>query len=204
MYLFSSLLCSIRTKSVIQPLYGEAPSYLVRWTWGLYSTIAPLEIMITILYWSAEFNGGDVAYIIVMEHGIICLFVLFDGLIVGLVPIRLKHFRYLLTICITYLLWSIVDTYAGIGNGEWGPAYDDEALYSALRWESETKTAAILSAFVIFLVTPIVFVLCWAASLLSSDMKKFDGSRRPIFDGAGANIDGTKECEAFDYIDIEN
>jgi hypothetical protein len=145
------------------------PHVLVRATWGLYSTVAPLEVAITLLYWASGGvnDNGPVTYISVMEHGGLAVLVWMDGLVVSVVPVRAKHICFLLTVCALYLTWSVIDVVAGIGGGEWGPADTDDALYPVLRWGSETRAAALLSAFTICVLAPGLFLGCWMLSLAS-------------------------------------
>jgi hypothetical protein len=146
------------------------PHILVRVTWGLYSTVAPLEVAITLLYWASGGvnDNGPVTYISVMEHGGLAVLVWLDGLVlVSVVPVRAKHIWFLLTVCVLYLTWSVIDVVAGIGGGEWGPADTDDALYPVLRWGSETRAAALLSAFTICVLAPGLFMACWLLSLAS-------------------------------------
>jgi hypothetical protein len=191
------------------------PHVLVRTTWGLYSTVAPLEVAITLLYWTSGGvnDNGPVTYISVMEHGGLALLVWMDGLIVSVVPVRAKHIWFLLTVCSLYLIWSVVDVVAGIGGGEWGPIDTDDALYPVLRWGSETRAAALLSAFTICVLAPGLFLGCWMLSLASLANNKsreegatshqcggcccgcvFHGLRRKLYSKIPVSSDG-----AFDY-----
>jgi len=216
-YFICSFLCTIIPSAVRQPEEGvdnDEPGRLVRTTWGLYSCVAPLEIAITMLYWSGTaLQSGHGTYVSVMEHGGIATLVLIDGLLVGLVPVRAKHVVFLMTVSLSYMAWSVVDTVLGIGNGEWGPAYEDDALYPVLNWNDDRKGATIVSAVVICVLSPCLFYGCWILSLSASwcssssrtvvpedDAIKhsscccsgtFDGSRRPLYtyqlDGDGSN-----------------
>ena len=133
-YFFCSFLCSIIPSATKQPQNEEdIPGRLVRTTWGLYSCVAPLEIAITMLYWSGtEFISGHGTYVAIMEHGGIATMVLMDGLMVGLVPVRAKHIVYLLTLSICYMIWSVIDAVYEIGNGEWGPAQGIVDIWSVI------------------------------------------------------------------------
>jgi hypothetical protein len=139
---------------------------LVCLTWGLYSTVTPLEIAITCLYWSFVSAFGPINYVSIMEHGGIALLILLDGNWVGIVPVRAKHLVFLTFLCILYCAWSILDSVLGIGNGDWGPAYgDDDALYPVLNWNSRRELATIVSALAICVVAPGIFVGCYWLSL---------------------------------------
>lgn len=180
LYFICSFLCAIMPPVTRQPVQlssqlnqpsqsSPQPNVLVRATWGLYSTVAPLEVAITLLYWASGGvnDNGPVTYISLMEHGGLAVLVWLDGLIVSVVPVRAKHVWFLLTVCTLYVLWSVVDVLAGIGGGEWGPADTDDALYPVLRWGSETRAAALLSAFTICILAPGLFLGCWMLSLAS-------------------------------------
>jgi len=213
LYFLCSLLCCIVPNAVEQPSdKAQPPGRLVRLTWGLFSCVAPLQISIAILYWSGTaFISGYGCYICVMEHGGIAALVLIDGFLVGLVPIRAKHIIFLVMVSLLYLCWSIVDAVLEIGNGEWGPAYEDDAFYPVLNWNDDRRGATIVSSFVICVFSPGIFYACWLMSLSASccvssggsikvlkcqeeeedvhTMHKsscccpgsFDGSRRPLF-----------------------
>ena len=104
-----------------------------------------------------------------MEHGGIAVLVWIDGNYLGgcPVPVRAKHVIFLVMVCCAYLFWTGVDAVLGIGNGEWGPAYTDDALYPVLNWNSDQQLAATVSAVAICGVAPTCFAICWLASLWS-------------------------------------
>ena len=93
--------------------------------------------------------------------------ILFDGILCR-VPVRAKHVVSLLAMCTSYLLWSIVNYMLQLGNGEWGPSYDDDALYPVLNWHGESRhVAAIVSGFAIIVLCPLMFLGVWMMSLAS-------------------------------------
>jgi hypothetical protein len=200
LYFMCSFLCTIlpfvTRQPVSAPLELDEPSQsppsqphvLVRTTWGLYSTVAPLEVAITLLYWASGGvnDNGPVTYISVMEHGGLAVLVWMNGLIVSVVPVRAKHIWLLLTVCALYLIWSVVDVVAGIGGGEWGPIDTDDALYPVLRWGSETRAAALLSVFTICVLAPGLFLVCWMMSLasLASNNSREEGTTSPQCGGS--------------------
>jgi hypothetical protein len=222
-YFFSSFVCSLLPHSFFHPS-DTIPAFL-KWTWGLYALVAPLEFAITILYWGSGI-AGHVTYSSVMEHGVLGALVWIDGLLIGIVPVRAKQVWFLISVATLYLLWTIVDALLNIGNGEWGPAYNDDALYPVLNWNKQTRAAAILSAIVELIVAPAIFYLCWMASLASCKQENIDvdkeanrccchagvggtrlvcdGSRRPLYNANTDKIrqDATAQ-EAFDYSEID-
>ena len=164
-YFFSSFLCSLLPISFYDQQNDEIHAF-IKWTWTLYALVAPLELAITLLYWGSGI-AGRVTYSSIMEHGILGSLVWIDGLFIGMVPVRAKQIWCLIMVATLYLLWTIIDALFNIGNGEWGPAYNDDALYPILNWNKQTRAAAILSAIVELIVAPALFYLCWMASLLS-------------------------------------
>ena len=149
-----------------------------------------------------------------MEHGIIGIVVLIDGVFVGSIPVRAKQYVCLLAVCISYLLWSLVNYILKLGNGEWGPAYDDDALYPVLNWSWESRrVAAIVSSVAILVLCPFLFWVVWMLSIASLDSDRsdteeinrccylgccgrgllFEGRRRPLLDG-GPN----EACSQYD------
>lgn len=169
----------------------HSPHCLLKLLWGLYDTVAPMEVAITLLYWASGFNYG-IPYIAVMEHGGLCVLLLLDG---RSIPVRAKHAVFLLLVSLLYLLWTIIDAILDIGSGEWGPAYNDDALYPVLNWKKETKGAAIVSAVVICVLAPLLYMVIWIWSLRFA----WDGSRRPLY-----QEDTYHEEKMFDYKGLDN
>lgn len=173
-YLFCSVLCSSLLRNRGNPL--DTPTFLVKLTWVLFSVVAPLEICICFLYWTAVANGGPVTYVSVMEHGVFALIVLCDGFILGRVPVRISHVIYFWLTCQFYLVWTLIDAYFDIGNGEWGPAYHDDALYPVVNWKNEAQLATRVSTFCLVVLAPCIYWVVWLLSLVSAT--GFHGSRR--------------------------
>lgn len=188
-YLLCSMMCSVRYSSTNTLL--DEPTLLLKTTWIVYSIAAPLEICICILYWTAISNGGPVTYVSVMEHGVFALIVLLDGLVIGRIPIRVPHVIYFWIVCQLYLVWTLIDAYFDIGNGEWGPAYSDDALYPVVNWKEQAQLASRVSTFCLGVLAPLIFGIVWLMSLLSSS--GFDGARRKTRLCSGSGDDETSE-----------
>lgn len=226
LYFTFSCLCCVASSH--QPLSSaESTSTLIKWTWGLYSLVAPLELAITTLYWGSGI-AQHTTYATIMEHGVLASFVWIDGIFIGNIPVRAKQVVFLITTAFLYLLWTIINALFEIGNGEWGPAYTDDALYPILNWNTSTRAAAILSAFVLLILAPALFYTCWLASLTSPPLRQrkmteqevmeegsrccchgfcgsccwvCDGSRRPLYENDTVNKTVTKD--EFDYKEME-
>lgn len=196
----SYFLCSVFLTICLQRRQGahEVNSYplrLVHFTWGLYATVAPLEVGITILYWAAL--SSEFSYVTVMEHGGILCLVLLDGLWVSQIPVRAKQGIFVMIVALLYVAWSVVDYVCDIGNGDWGPVYEDDALYPVLQWNKQPQVAALVSGVVVLVLVPFLFGVVW----LLSDWRRNGCScccppRRVRL--ANAN---PKEETAFDYQD---
>mmetsp|Transcript_17741 Transcript_17741/g.32080 ORF Transcript_17741/g.32080 Transcript_17741/m.32080 type:complete len:387 (-) Transcript_17741:8-1168(-) len=174
-YFFTSFLCALLRLPHPQKQQQQHPQlpWLVRLTWGLYGVVSPLGVAIALLYWGAiaNYSGDDppISYPTLMEHGVVTCGVWLDGAVIGKIPVRAKHVWFLQGVCVTYLLWSILDIVFEIGGGEWGPAYnseDDDAVYPVLKWRNETKAACIVSAFCICGLAPTLFLGCWILPFL--------------------------------------
>ena len=185
---------------------NKAIPKLIKITWLLYSTTAPLSLAIAMFYWIGIAPGqstqDSLNYVCIMEHGIIGIIVLIDGVLVGTIPVRAKQYVCLLAVCISYLLWSLVNYILKLGNGDWGPAYDDDALYPVLNWSWESRrVAAIVSSFATIVLCPVLFWVVWMLSLSSLENNDsaednnrccyrgccgrrlvFEGRQRPLLD----------------------
>lgn len=187
-YLFCSWVCCLGsaqyTRSEGEQAGSSASPYsdrakklprLMKHTWTMYATAAPLSMAITLLYWAAiapvAYGPETFGYVSIMEHGGISLLVLFDGLCIGSVPLRAKQFIYLLSVCVAYLFWSMVNFGLKLGNGDW-PDYDDDALYPVLQWGMESRRiSAMISGFVIVMICPVLYWTIWMSSLASIEEK---------------------------------
>jgi len=151
-----------------------SPSILVKLAWILYSIAAPGSLVVILLYWSLDWDGEAPGYYNIMKHGIAGAMVWFDGLVISLIPVRIKHFFIFLVYAIAFLVWSYLHSYYEIGNG----TYEDDALYDVLRWNGDQMSALTLSVVVLTVVVPLCYFLVWSLSL-ASGICKWDGSRRP-------------------------
>ena len=128
---------------------------------ALFAIALPVEIMITILFWVLEFDG-EVKYISVMVHGGGMALIVIDGFLLSRIPLRMKQFLLFQTFTILYLIWNVVHAYSGIGNPyNDGESQDDDAIYASLAWKNNTMGAAILSAGIVCVANPVLFLLCW-------------------------------------------
>jgi hypothetical protein len=197
-YLLCSFLCFLALSSAetqgqtFETLDGSKIGRLVKITWALFSIAAPLQICICFLYWTAVSSGGPVSYVSVMEHGVFAIVVLVDGLLVGHIPVRLPHAVFVWMICLCYLIWTLIDAYCNIGNGEWGPAYSDDALYPVLNWKQQSRLASYVSAFCLIILAPGVFCFVWLLSLLSRSRGRHllvDATQAPHFENDYKRMD---------------
>ena len=186
-YLFCSWVCclgyaqhcddALEEKETSSPYNDRAKKLprMIKHTWSMYATAAPLSLAITLLYWTAiapvAYGPETFGYVSMMEHGGVGLLVLFDGLCIGSVPLRAKQFIYLLSVCVAYLFWSMVNFGLKLGNGDW-PDYDDDALYPVLHWGMESRRiSAMISGFVIVMICPVLYWIIWMSSLASLEEK---------------------------------
>lgn len=102
-----------------------------------------------------------------MVHGVGIILIVIDGLIVNRIPLRMKQFFLFEGFSALYLLWSIAFSFSGIGNPyKESGAQDDDAIYSSMRWKTDSASAVTVAALVLLVANPIVFLLCRAVSRL--------------------------------------
>ncbi|KAL3822566.1 hypothetical protein ACHAXA_007677 [Cyclostephanos tholiformis] len=143
---------------------------LVKSTWALFAIAAPGQVMVTILYWTLEFDVDDeVTYVNVMTHGIVMLVIMFDGFILSRIPIRMKQFVLFESVAALYILWTIIHDYSGIGNpyadGETSTQNDD-AIYESIAWKNNIDGAAIICVVALIVANPVIFMACRTLSRL--------------------------------------
>lgn len=143
---------------------------LIKSTWALFAIALPAEIVITILFWTLEYDADDgVAYVSVMVHGIAMVLVMIDGFVLSRIPLRMWQFTLFESFAALYFLWNVIHAYSGIGNpyaeGD-TPTQDDDAIYGSIAWKNNTTAAVILVLGVLFAANPIIFMVCRTLSRL--------------------------------------
>mmetsp|Transcript_19534 Transcript_19534/g.42480 ORF Transcript_19534/g.42480 Transcript_19534/m.42480 type:complete len:306 (-) Transcript_19534:468-1385(-) len=158
----------------------------VKITWALFAIAVPAEVVITILFWVLEFDG-TVDYISVMVHGVGTVLLVIDGFLLGRIPLRMKQFLLFEAFSASYLLWNVIHAYSGIGNPyEEDGTQSDDAIYASLAWRNDTRGAAILTAGVLVVGNPVVFLVCRGVSRLFPRRLREDGGEN-MFRGGKQN-----------------
>ena len=146
----------------------EGVNKWTRMTWILYPVSLNLGLIASILFWALVYEP-PLAYETVMLHGIFFMLVLFDGMILNRIPIRLKHLLWTELVSFVYLLWTLIHGLSPLGNPnlncEDNPDTDDDALYDTLNWKKRPVPALILVFFVMGVAVPIVHHLLWFVSI---------------------------------------
>ncbi|GFH44000.1 hypothetical protein CTEN210_00474 [Chaetoceros tenuissimus] len=158
---YSYLLSS--TVTVISPLK------LMKLTWGLFAATINIQMFITINYWVLVYNGSTEPFSSYYEHGIFFILLALDGFAVHRYPLRFKQIFLVWAVLIPFLIWSIIHSKLGIGNSlhnDRPDATDDDALYGTLNWTERPKGAGILSALLICVAVPLIFIITWGLSVL--------------------------------------
>jgi hypothetical protein len=173
----------------LQTSTALTPSCFIKITWILFTLAAVTEVLVTILFWALlRYNHN---YLTVMVHGIIASLVLFDGLVVGRIPIRFKHSLFLFIEVVLFLIWDLLHTFLGMGDGTYRGA-NDNPLYSVLDWRNNPMGSVILVILVIFVGCPLIYTFVWMISVLGCHCRELqkgfflqlDGSRRFIYTSA--------------------
>ena len=200
-YLAIILAVTLSPKALAQPANGKPPTVLVRLAWAFYSLALPMNVLVVLLYWTLDYQPGQaINFSTISLHAGTCFLVLLDGNLFSRIPIRMKHILLVESTAVLLVIWTLINDLVGIGDGIWeGEDADqnnaDDKLYSVLNWSDDPAKAAIISVLVIFVVIPIIFVLCWMLSIWSRWLTKCDGSRRYIYQEGG----GGKQVEDADY-----
>eukprot|EP00979_Chaetoceros_neogracilis_P005748 scaffold1075_cov246-Chaetoceros_neogracile.AAC.5 len=167
---------------------GCTPSWILQLTWLLYSIVLPAEFLVAIGYWSFEYNPSlPMAWINLYKHGIIGVLLLWDGNVVGRIPIRIKHCRGLFIYGISYLLWSVLFSYLKLGKRH-------GVIYGFMDWRKDPELAAAIAFLMLFVIGPLVFMVCWWVSVSDGCCSCFfcgcggyGGRRRRVLSADGIN-----------------
>ncbi|GFH48081.1 hypothetical protein CTEN210_04557 [Chaetoceros tenuissimus] len=139
------------------------PGIVIQFLWLLYTIVLPGEFLVSIGYWSFEYDPYiPMTFINFYKHAIIGVLLLFDGNIIARIPLRMRHIMSPILYGISYLLWSLVYSYYKWGNSHKG------VIYRFIDWRKHPKEAIIISLFLLLIVTPVIFVGLWWLSICSS------------------------------------
>ena len=135
------------------------PGIIVTMTWFIYSIALPAEFIVAIGFWTFEYDpDGPPTFITIYQHAIIGFLLLFDGNVIGRIPLRLKHCKGLLVYGITYLLWSMGFSYLQLGKRH-------GVIYDFMDWRKDPGLAAAIGFLLLFVIGPVVFLVCWWVSV---------------------------------------
>ena len=165
-YIIVSTLCAVylahRPPARSDGLDGNAGAF-VKCTWTLFAIAAPGQVMVTILFWTLEYDPDKtvITYLTLMTHGIVMVLIMIDGLVLSRIPLRMKQVVFSETVTFLFALWTVVHAFSGMGNpyadGE-DATRDDDAIYNSIAWKDNPDGAAIVSVVVLFVVNPVIFL----------------------------------------------
>lgn len=199
-YFLSSWLGTVQTTVLSSTESNTSVTLWHKFIWALYALAAPAEIIVTVGYWGMEWDGSMavIGYRNIMVHGGVLLLVLFEGLFVNRIPLRLRHVAFLVFYLIGYLVWTIVHSVLEIGNPS--TPEDDDTLYTVLQWKSDPLSTAKVAAIFMFILAPIAFGAVYGLSLYSFPCGCNGQSRRYL-----SNTGGTaKDDISVTYVEIDD
>jgi len=180
LYFALMMICSFNPSLIPQPEAGSSPNFLIRFVWVMYSLSTVYEICLSLIYWPLVYDGTTLKYHRVVLHGVFIPLLLFDGCILGKIPVRIKHVLFTVLVGLIYIIWTIIHSLTDIGvSVEDRLDGDGDPLYNVLNWQDSPKTAAIVSFVAFFVLMPFFFWVVWMISLYSTCCK-FDGSGRKV------------------------
>ena len=162
---------------------SDSVSTWIKVTWLLFAVASEFTLIVTLLYWSLDYEPGapnnDLGFVNIFTHaGVLLVWPL--GLLVDCIPVRLKHMMVSAFLAACYVLWLVIHQLAtDIGNPN-NPETDDDLLYEAVDFKEKTAFSTILVLLVIFVITPLMHLLLWSLSLLSCPCNCSGYNRRYI------------------------
>ena len=191
LYQIVASICTAFRSTLIQPEADEpqTPRFFTRIMWGLYSLAAPSVLIVTILYWSVVYDKGrvDVSMENLMAHGGVLLMVLFDGLIIAHIPVRMKQILYLYIVSVAFIAWTVIDDLVVTGNDA-----EKDAIDNVFSWKTKPLWAGLWTAVTLLAIVPAAYYIIWLASLWSR-WCKFDGGRRRVYGGTAGGSNGVMD-----------
>ena len=141
----------------------ESATFRTKWTWVLFEVAAHTELTVTVLWGLSWKRGTGWEVGNILAHGGVMLLVLLTGLVANRMPVRMSHFIFPFGVDLVYVLWTFVHDRLSLGNGE--TSSDDDAIYDVIDWVDNFEETATLSAFALFVVSPILWALLYLLSL---------------------------------------
>lgn len=178
-YQLSVLLCSTKPSQLAYVREDGTPGHFLRFIWVSYPLATSLQILVTLLYWVLVYDPSkdSPSYVGVSKHGVIAALLLFDGFLVGRIPIRLKHFLYFEFVLIVFVLWSVIYAFSGWGKFRADEQDQDDSLYDVLKWRASPVRSVTILFIVLLVAAPVVYGIVWMLSIYSGCCK-FNGGRR--------------------------
>jgi hypothetical protein len=168
LYMTLSFFNTILASRTPQP--PERATGRIKATWIFYVLATHGEMIVTVLYWWAEYTPDiPIHFANLAPHGGVLMLIFFDGVWVNRIPIRWMHWWGLvLPFDCSYLLWTIIHAFLDIGNPNKKSSsaeMNDDAIYRALEWQTDWQEALIMSILVVCVVGPVLFFAQWMLTL---------------------------------------
>lgn len=154
---------------------NNSPGIIVRFTWGMYSVVSTIQMVVVLLYWLVEYQGGSdrPSYSQIMKHGVFMVLVLLEGLILNSIPIRVKQIAFPTLVAILYCIWTLLHAFFDIGNpleNDNDETTDDDAIYGIVNWRKRPELSAEVTIIATFVVQPVLFLTLWTAA---KDLRRY-------------------------------
>ena len=176
-YTWLSLLLSIVPARLLTKTTGDtnsSPGFIVRVTWGMFSAVATMQVVVVLLFWLLEYGGSDrPSYSEFMKHGGFMVLVVLEGLVLNSIPIRAKHIVFPTLAAIMYSIWTFVHAVLDIGNpfgNDDDVATDDDAIYGVINWRKRPELSIGVIVIATFVVLPVIFLTLWIAA---KDLRRY-------------------------------
>lgn len=147
----------------------QRPAFVICLVWIIYGIALAEEFLVVVGYWMFAHGGDDMSFWNLYRHLFIGFILLFDGNVIGRIPLRLKHMLWLYIHPALYALWTIIYADPNMGDDDW-------TIYSPLDWKKHQE-ASIIVGYLLIIVAPVIIIFCWLCSLWSKGCT-FDGGRR--------------------------
>ena len=178
---------------------NESVSIRTKISWLLYPMAANMSAIVTVLFWTVEFDysGAAPSYWQLMTHGGSCLLTWFEGLAVNRIPMRWKHVLPIMGLGAVYIAWTIIHQLATeIGNprrSDTDPETNDDLIYGVLDFKENTGFSVILVVVVVFVVIPLLHWSLWALSLYQFPCGGCRGANRRYLSTTAEAGNGSKQ-----------
>jgi hypothetical protein len=154
-----------------QPAMADGVNGYVKFFWIIFEVAAHLQLLSTFMFWVVVYpqqhSSLPVDYGMFALHGLVLIVVWIDGMLLNRIPVRVKHYFFVLAVDTLYVIWTVIQEAAEIGptTVEDTSRTNTDAVYITLDWSNDTAQSVFLMIAMLTVIAPLLFTFQYCMSL---------------------------------------